>query len=136
MSLFSKIWGKPEQRTILAVDDDPNVVGLLAEILETAGYKVDTAADGIEGLAFIKKSKYDLIILDSRMPNMSGAELLKFIRSLPGGAKQAVIMLSAEDMVETMEKAFDLGVMEWVCKPFSPERFLKKVSSHLGAAKK
>lgn len=56
------------------------------------------------------------------------------IRSMPGGAKQRVIMLSAEESVETMEKAFSLGVV-WVCKPFSPEHFLKKVNATLAAAK-
>jgi two-component system sensor histidine kinase/response regulator len=134
MSLFAKILGAPKRR-ILAVDDDPNVLSLLTEILRTAGYEVDAARDGLEGHALIQKRKYDLIVLDSRMPNIPGTELLRVIRAMPDGGTQAVIMLSGEDMVETMEKAFDLGVMEWVCKPFSPERFLQKVSSHLGAKK-
>jgi DNA-binding response OmpR family regulator len=135
MSFFSKFFAPVEPR-ILAVDDEPDVLNLLTDILKAAGYKVDGLTNGPDALRQIQKTKYSLIILDNRMPKMSGTEVLQAIRSRPGGEKQAVIMLSAEDMIETMEQAFELGVMEWVCKPFSPERFLAKVAAHMGAQKK
>ena len=120
---------------ILAVDDDPDVLELLRGILKTEGYEVETAKDGLEGLERIKKNVYDLIILDSRLPKMSGAELLEMIRAAPKGKKQAVIMLSAEDMLGPIYKAYEMGIIEWMPKPFSPEKFLTKVRAHLNAVR-
>ena len=132
LSIFQPPPGKPK---ILAVDDDLNVLDLVKEILETGEHQVDIAADALEALPLIKANIYELIILDYNMPKMSGTELLKVIRALPGREKQAVVMLSAEDSVETMEGVFDLGVI-WICKPFSPERFIRKVHEHIKAVNK
>ena len=135
MNLLANIFGQRKPK-ILVVDDDHNVVELLKGILETESYQVDTAADGLAGLALYKKNAYDLVILDGRLPKMSGTELLEMIRATPGGAKQAVIMLSAEDMLGPIQKAYEMGIIEWVSKPFSPEKLLTKVLGHLKAVKK
>jgi DNA-binding response OmpR family regulator len=134
MSLLSGLFKRKPR--ILAVDDDHNVVELLKGILETEGYQVDTAEDGLKGLTMFRKHSYDLVILDGRLPKMSGTDLLALIRSSPVGDKQAVIMLSAEDMLGPIRKAYELGVIEWIAKPFSPEKFLAKVQGHIKAVKK
>lgn len=135
MSLLSRILGRRKPK-ILSVDDDPIVLELLQGILETEGYQVETAKDGLEGLALVKKNVYDLVILDGRLPKMSGTELLEMIRAMPEGKKQSVIMLSAEDMLDPIRKAYEMGIIEWVSKPFSPPQFLAKVRAHLNAVKK
>jgi DNA-binding response OmpR family regulator len=135
LSFFQR-WRKPAKTRILAVDDDPNVRELVRGLLESEGYAVDTAVDGLEGLALVKKNSYDLLVLDGRLPKMSGTELLEMIRSTPEGQTQAVIMLSAEDMLGPIYKAYEMGIIEWVSKPFSPEKFLAKVHAHLDAVKK
>ncbi len=135
MSLLAGIFGQRKPK-ILVVDDDHNIVELLQAILETENYQVDTAKDGLQGLTLYKKNSYDLVILDGRLPKMSGTELLEMIRAAPDGKKQAVIMLSAEDMLGPIQKAYELGIIEWVSKPCSPEKFLTKVLGHLNAIKK
>jgi DNA-binding response OmpR family regulator len=97
---------------------------------------VDVAANGLEGMTLYKKNSYDLVILDGRLPKMSGAELLAIIRATPKGAKQAVVMLSGEDMLGPIQKVYELGIIEWIAKPIAPQKFLEKVLGHLNALKK
>jgi CheY-like chemotaxis protein len=70
------------------------------------------------------------------MPRMGGSELLGLIRFMPEGRRQAVIMLSAEQMLDPIYKAYDHGIVEWIPKPFTPATLLTKVGAHLKAPKK
>ena len=112
MGLLSAIWGVAKPR-VLTVDDDPLVRSLIKELLESQGYKVDMAEDGMFGLDAYKAGKYDLLILDCNMPRMSGVQLLEAIRAMPGGKEQAILMLSSEKLLAPIYKAYELGVIEW-----------------------
>ena len=120
---------------ILVVDDDLAIRNLVKDILETRGYKVEMAADGLQGLARYKQGSFDLLILDSRMPRIDGNGLLDAIRSMPGGADQAVIMLSAENMLGPIGKSYELGIRDWIPKPFTAKTLLTKVDAQLNSAK-
>ena len=142
MSLLRDIWAfltgsfRPPTPRILVVDDDLEIRNLVKDILETRGYHVEIAADGLQGLACYKKGAYDLLILDSRMPRVDGNAMLDAIRSLPGGAEQAVIMLSAENMLGPIGKSYKLGIRDWIPKPFTAKILLTKVDAQLNAAEK
>ena len=134
MGLLADFWarGKPK---ILAVDDDPSIRELVAFVLTERGYHVETAEDGLQGLEKFKKGTFDLLILDCRMPRLDGTQLLDAIRATPEGRKQAVIMLSSENMLGPIYKSYELGIIEWIPKPFSAESLLAKVNAHLNAPK-
>lgn len=120
---------------ILVVDDEKNIRLVIREYLENEGYCVDEAKDGLEALEFLKRSRYNLIIVDIMMPNMDGFSLLKKIddKDLP------IIMLSArEDEYDKLE-GFNLGVDDYITKPFSPKELvarckavLKRINSKIG----
>ena len=127
---------KPGKKKILVVDDDPSVRGLVQDLLSAEGYLVETAEDGILGLAKFKSGSYDLLILDEHMPRMDGTALLNLIRSSPKGAGQKVLMLSGETMLDPINRAYQHGIVDWIPKPFAVDALLKKVIAHLGAPKK
>lgn len=135
MGLLESLWGRRAPK-ILAVDDDPMIRDLVKDLLSTQGYQVDTAEDGVQGLAKFKNGRYDLLILDCRMPRMDGTEMLDAVRATPEGKKQAVLMLSSEKMMGTIVRAFELGIIEWIPKPFASKDLLAKVIAHLNAIQK
>ena len=135
MGFFSRLWPRRPAK-ILVVEDNSDVRELIRDTLSADGYRVTSADDGLHGLACFKKEKFDLLILDYNMPRMSGLELLGLIRTLPEGRKQAVIMLSAERMLDPIYQAYDHGIVEWITKPFTAGALLQKVGAHLKAPKK
>ena len=135
MGFFSRLWPRRTAK-ILVVEDDTDVRELIRDTLAIDGYRVTTAADGLQGLVCYKKEKFDLLILDYNMPRMGGSEMLELIRTLPNGLKQAVIMLSAERMLDPIYKAYDHGIVEWITKPFTAGALLQKVGAHLKAPPK
>lgn len=142
MDFLRRLWAriirgssKPSAPRILVVDDDSAVRNLVKDILEAQGYQVEIASDGIQGLARYQKGAFDLLIIDRRMPRIDGNEFLEAIRSRPGGADQAVIMLSAENMLGPIDKAYALGICEWIAKPFTAKALLTKVDAQINAAK-
>lgn len=142
MGFLNDLWAKIADGAgsgaprILVVDDDPDIRGLVKDILETQNYAVDVVVDGFQALARYKKGAYALMIIDRRMPRMDGNELLEAIRSRPGGKEQRVIMLSAENMLGPIDKAYALGISDWIAKPFTASALLTKVDAQLKAAKK
>lgn len=135
MSFFSRFWG-PRGPKILVVEDSPEIAALVKDILASGGYDATIAGDGVEGLALFRKEKFELLILDYNMPRMGGAEMLKAVRADPKGRKLAVIMLSAERMLDPIYKAYDQGIVAWVPKPFEADALLAKVVAQLNPAPK
>ena len=130
MSFLARVFGGRKQK-ILVVEDHPEILSLVKDVLMASGYQVTTAADGIQGLAKYNEDTFDLLILDHNMPRMGGSELLMLIRSQPEGKNQAVIMLSGEQMLEPINQAYDKGIVAWIPKPFSPVILLEKVAAQL-----
>ena len=116
---------------ILVVEDDRAIRHLVREILKGAGYAVETAADGAEGLEKLKKKKYDLILLDIWMPKMNGLELLSELRSQPAAPR--VIVMTADNTPETLLRAIREQAYRYVAKPFQPKALLDLVRNTLAA---
>ncbi len=122
------------QGKILVIDDDPDILDALAMILESQGYQVFTARDGIEGLANLKAEKPDLMILDLLMPKMDGFAVCKELQD-PRWSKSKdmpILILTSvrEDASRRryeLETGLELNVDDYVEKPISPDILLQRV---------
>jgi DNA-binding NtrC family response regulator len=103
-------------KTILVVDDEKEICTILYDNLSQEGYRVVTAYNGKKALELARKEKPDLVLLDIKMPEMDGIEVLRRIKKIR--KKIVVIMLTAYGTLETARKAMKLGAYEYITKPF------------------
>ena len=113
---------------ILVVDDEKLIRNVIKEYLLNEKYEVLEAGNGFDALRVLSENKVDLIILDIMMPKMDGYECLKEIRK---SLTIPVIMLSARKEEEDKLSGFNLGVDDYVTKPFSPKELVARVKAHL-----
>src|SRR5512141_2258957 len=118
-------------QTILLIDDDATLCDLLAEHLQTAGYKVLSAPDGSIGLKTFAEARPDLIVLDVMMPGMSGWEVCEHVRSK---SVTPIILLTAKSEEIDKLRGFRLGVDDYVTKPFSFAEMIARVGAVLTRA--
>ncbi len=116
---------------VLVVEDEASLRKLLTMQLEGAGYAVETARDGVEGLAMLLERPPDLVILDLMMPRMSGTELCRRIKSNYLTYQIPVIMVSALGDVSDRVAGLDLGANDYLTKPYSAEELLGRVRNLL-----
>jgi DNA-binding response OmpR family regulator len=100
---------------VLVVDDEPYAVELLQECLTAKGYEVLTASDGEEALRKVKEERPHVILLDVRMPKMSGLEVLRRVREMD--QEVGVIMVTAVNEEETGNQALQMGAFDYITKP-------------------
>ena len=118
-----------EQIKILVVDDEARMRKLVRDFLERAGFQVLEAGDGMEAMdIFYKEKDLGLIILDVMMPKMDGWEVCREIRK---ESKIPIIMLTARGEERDELNGFELGVDEYISKPFSPKILVARVSALL-----
>ena len=106
--------------TILVVDDHEEIREALAEILEEEGHEVLQAIDGLTALDVVAATPPDVILLDIAMPGMDGLETLRRLKAMPECSKLPVIMVTAQGDRQNMVKAVQLGVRDYVTKPWEP----------------
>ena len=111
---------------ILIVDDEKMIREVLQEYVEFAGYEGVQAADGAEAVALCKDGHFDLVLMDVMMPRMDGFTAVKEIRKL---ADTPIIMLSALGEEYDKLRAFELGVDDYVTKPFSPKEVMARINT-------
>ena len=116
---------------ILVIDDDEAVNELVKINLELAGYNVISARDGISGFAAAKQEQPDLIMLDVMMPDVDGYTVAKRIRENPAIKDTPIIMLTALGMLDNKVKGFDIGVDDYLVKPFEIEELKVRVRALL-----
>lgn len=119
----------PEPARILIVDDEAEVRGVLAELLEGAGYQVQTAADGGAAVRAVVMAAPDLVLLDIEMPGLGGVEALATIRAVAPAVR--VVMLSGITDVEVARRTLAYGAFEYIPKPFDPAHLLATVETVL-----
>lgn len=112
---------------LLLIEDYPPVRKSVAKGLREAGFAVDAAGDGNEGLWFGRTGDYDAIILDLMLPGMDGLTVLKTLRS--EGHQAHVLILTAKDDVPDRVKGLDLGADDYLVKPFAFEELLARVNA-------
>ena len=114
---------------ILVVEDEPAIADFLRRGLQSEGYSVDCAHDGVEGERRALSGEVDLVILDVMLPERDGMEVLDKIRARKPGLP--VIMLTARGEVEEKVTALDSGANDYVTKPFSFDELAARVRAHL-----
>jgi len=118
-------------KRILVIDDEPDLRELVRINLDQAGYSVDTVSTGREALHALRHSPPDLVVLDLMLPDVSGTELCRKIRSDPALAEIPVIMLTAKAAEVDRVVGFELGADDYVTKPFSPRELSLRIAAVL-----
>jgi DNA-binding response OmpR family regulator len=103
--------------TIVIAEDDPGSRALLSQFLESSGYRVATAANGVEALRAIRRSTPNMVITDLGMPEMNGAELARRLRAHPRTARLPIVMLSASTEDADILAGYEGGADEYISKP-------------------
>ncbi len=116
---------------ILIAEDEPDIRDLVAFTLRFAGHEVVTATNGEEAVQVAKKESPDLIILDVRMPRMTGYDACRAIKSDPVLNAVPVIFLSAKGQESEIQDGMNAGAEEYLLKPFAPDQLTDRVRSIL-----
>ncbi|MGA8654835.1 MAG: response regulator transcription factor [Chthoniobacterales bacterium] len=116
---------------ILIVEDETDVADLLAHHLRQAGFSVEIAHNGREALQLIKNRSPTLIVLDLMLPEMSGLDVCRLIRSDPRSSQVPIVILSAKSEEIDRVLGFELGADDYIVKPFSPREFVLRIKAIL-----
>lgn len=117
-------------KKILLVDDEAELVEMIKMRLEASGYVVLTAYNGKQALEKVQEAP-DLILLDILMPEMDGIEVAIKLKSSDKTKSIPIVMLTAKSQMEDLTKAADIGVTDYIVKPFDPQIMLKKIKNIL-----
>ena len=120
---------------VLVVDDEPDIVALVAYHLAKSGYSVSTATSGPEGLAAARRDKPSIVVLDLMLPGLSGLEVMEELRSDSATSRIAVLMLTARREESDRIKGLTLGADDYLTKPFSPQELVLRVAAILRRVK-
>ena len=115
-------------KRILVIEDEQSIGQLLKNFLEDAGYEVELASDGLEGVEKFQKGTFQLILLDVMLPKIDGYVVLEMIRKI---SDIPVIMITALDEEANQIKAFELEVDDFIVKPFTMDLALKRIEAVL-----
>lgn len=121
----------PQQRTILIVDDDHEILESMRTILENKGFRILAARDGNAGLMIAERENPDLIVLDMMMPKKSGFLVLEKLKTRPGGLIPT-IMITGNEGSRHRAYAEMLGVRDYIRKPFAMEKLVRSIERVLG----
>jgi two-component system phosphate regulon response regulator PhoB len=118
-------------KSILIVEDEKDIVDLIAYHLKQSGFSVLTALDGPSGLEIAKKNRPSLVILDLMLPGMDGKDICRALKSNPLTQSTPILMLTAKSEEVDRVIGFELGADDYVTKPFSPRELVLRVKAIL-----
>lgn len=116
---------------VLAADDDPALLAMLADNLSMAGYDVTTAGDGRAAIDTALRERPDLIILDLTLPDMDGMEVIRALRAHVLTREVAIVLLTAVRAPTAVETGFASGADDYITKPFAISHLLARVQTWL-----
>jgi len=114
---------------ILLLEDDLTLQEIISEYLVEQGYEVDSYFNGASALDAIMATQYDMLLLDVRVPEISGFELLEYLREIKNST--SVIFITSLSSVENLQKGFDLGANDYLKKPFDLEELNIRIKHQL-----
>jgi len=116
---------------VLVVDDEADIVALVAYHLAKSGYRVSTASTGVDALEAARRERPALVVLDLMLPGLSGYEVLEQLRASEGTRDIAVLMLTARREEQDRIRGLTLGADDYLTKPFSPQELVLRVAAIL-----
>jgi CheY-like chemotaxis protein len=123
------------EKTIMVVDDNPDIITIVRTILEGKGFNVLSASGGAECLEVLKTQKPDLIVLDIMMPEMDGLEVLTRLKAMSELANVPVVLLTAKVQYEDVLGGYKLGADYYITKPFTSTQLINGINLLLGENK-
>lgn len=118
-------------RTVLLVDDEPNIILSLEFLIEQAGYEARVARDGDAALKSIEERKPDLVLLDVMLPKRDGFDVCERIRANPAWNDIRIVMLTAKGRDSERERGLALGADAYITKPFSTREAMEQIKRFL-----
>ena len=112
---------------VLLVDDEAFYYKLVAPVIKQAGYDLECARNGNEGLTKLPIYNPDIIVLDLRLPDLTGFDILARIRRDPHFSKIPVLFVTGQNELNSKLKAFELGADDYLEKPFQPEELVARL---------
>lgn len=122
-------------KTIMVVDDNPDIITIVRTILEGKGFNVLSASSGAECLETLKSQKPDLIVLDIMMPEMDGLEVLTRLKAMSEFSNVPVVLLTAKVQYEDVLGGYKLGADYYITKPFTSTQLINGINLLLGENK-
>jgi two-component system alkaline phosphatase synthesis response regulator PhoP len=122
-----------ERAKILAVDDETELADLMQYHLVRAGHEVTTAANGWEAISQVRANRPDLILLDLMLPDLDGFGVCEILRRDPGTATIPIVIVSAWSSPDSRFLGLELGALDYLTKPFSPQELVERVNRLLHA---
>src|ERR671926_355547 len=116
---------------VLVVDDEPDIVALVAYHLARTGYRVSTAASGPDAIDVARRERPSLVVLDLMLPGLSGFDVLERLRADDATHDVAVLMLTARREEPDRIRGLTLGADDYLTKPFSPQELVLRVGAIL-----
>lgn len=120
---------KDNKKTLLITEDEPNLVFTLRDTLETEGYEIKVATNGVQCIEMVKEKQPDLLLLDVMMPEMSGYEVCKTLRGM--NYYFPIIMLTARNQEIDKVTGLNVGADDYITKPFGVKELLARVNAQL-----
>ncbi|MBK8429978.1 MAG: response regulator transcription factor [Chloroflexi bacterium] len=116
---------------ILIAEDEKDIRDLIMLTLQFSGFEVVSARDGAEAVELAPTAKFDLIMMDVRMPRMTGYEACREIKKMDGMDQIPVIFLSAKGQETEVQEGIEAGAVAYVLKPFAPDQLIRKINEVL-----
>ena len=121
-------------RRVLLVEDSATMRTFVTAALEAAGFTVTSSATGFEALKILPRARFDLIITDINMPDITGLELIRFVRESPVHGKVPLVIISTDGAERDRERGLKLGADAYLVKPFAPEALVEVARRALNQA--
>jgi len=120
------------ERTVLIIEDEKLIIVSTQMVLEAAGFRVESATNGEDGIAKARSLSPDLILLDIMMPGIDGWETLTRLKRDGGTANIPVIIFTAREHARGHQKSAEMGAADYFRKPFEPDELIELVEKHVG----
>ena len=121
------------QRTVLIIEDEKLIIVSTQMVLEAAGFRVESATNGEDGIAKAKSHAPDLVLLDIMMPGIDGWETLTRLKRDAATANIPVVIFTAREHSRGHQKSAEMGAADYFRKPFEPDELIELVEKHIGS---
>ncbi len=118
------------QRTVLIIEDEKLIIVSTQMVLEAAGFRVESATNGEDGIAKAKTQSPDLVLLDIMMPGIDGWETLTRLKKETATANIPVVIFTAREHSRGHQKSAEMGAVDYFRKPFEPDELIDLVEKH------